>query len=89
MRPQVAKVRAHQGLQGFVSLLENPNVVIGKSKFAELRPPQVCLCSETPRNVCLCRYHENTSLLLECVRRHVQLNLSAPWCAALMTHSVC
>ena len=46
-------------------------MVIGKSKFAELRPPQVCLCSETPRNVCLCRYHENTSLLLECVRRHV------------------
>uniref|UniRef100_A0A0K2TTG5 Uncharacterized protein n=1 Tax=Lepeophtheirus salmonis TaxID=72036 RepID=A0A0K2TTG5_LEPSM len=50
---------------------DNPKVVIGKSKFAELRPPHICLSSDTPKNVCLCRYHENTSLVLECVQRHV------------------
>ncbi len=38
---------------------EHPEFIIGKSKFAELRPSHVLRSSDTPRNVCLCRYHEN------------------------------
>lgn len=37
---------------------EHPESIIGKSKFAELRPSHVLRSSDTPRNVCLCRYHE-------------------------------
>ncbi|XP_063230878.1 uncharacterized protein LOC134535630 [Bacillus rossius redtenbacheri] len=33
--------------------------VIGRSKFAELRPKHVMLSNKLPHNVCLCRYHEN------------------------------
>ncbi|KAI6647814.1 hypothetical protein LOD99_8529 [Oopsacas minuta] len=42
---------------------EYPDIKIGKSKFAALRPPHVLLTSELPRNVCVCRYHENFILL--------------------------
>lgn len=48
---------------------ENPEAVIGKSKFAELQHPNVLWCSDTPRNVC--HYHKYTKLLLDCVRHHV------------------
>ena len=33
--------------------------VVGKSKFAELRPKHVMLSNKLPHNVCLCKYHEN------------------------------
>ena len=36
-----------------------PNVKIGKSKFADLRPKHVLVQNKLPHNVCLCRYHEN------------------------------
>ncbi len=42
--------------------------IIGKSKFAELRPSHVLRSSDTPRNVCLCRYHENVKLALDCLQ---------------------
>ena len=38
---------------------ENPNLMIGKSKFADLRPCNVLLSNKLPHNVCLCKYHEN------------------------------
>ena len=44
---------------------ENPEIKIGKSAFANLRPPHVLLTSELPRNVCVCIHHENLILLLE------------------------
>ena len=44
---------------------DNPNLIIGKSKFSELRPKHVLLSSQTPTNACLCRYHENINLLLQ------------------------
>ncbi|XP_060754349.1 uncharacterized protein LOC132865864 isoform X2 [Neoarius graeffei] len=50
---------------------DHPEVTVGKSKFAELRPPFVLLRSDTPKNVCLCKYHENTSLLLNCAYKHL------------------
>lgn len=33
--------------------------IIGKSKFAMLRPQHVLLSNKMPHNVCLCKYHEN------------------------------
>ena len=38
---------------------EYPDITVGKSKFADLRPKHVLLSSKLPHNVCLCRYHEN------------------------------
>ena len=38
---------------------DEPNVKVGKSKFAELRPKHVQLSNKLPHNVCLCKYHEN------------------------------
>ena len=43
--------------------------LIGKSKFAELRSKHVLLSDQTPANLCLCRYHENVNLLLQCLHR--------------------
>ena len=43
---------------------ENPDITIGKSKFAELRPKEV-LSSKMSHNVCGCIYHENMILLLQ------------------------
>ena len=50
---------------------ENPEVKIGLTKFAELRPPNVLLSSQTPSNVCTCIYHENMILSLSAVNKHV------------------
>lgn len=50
---------------------ENPDVILGKSKFAALRPREVFIKSETPHNVCLCKYHENTQLMLNSVHKHI------------------
>ena len=44
--------------------LANPNMKIGKSKFAEMRPSHVSLRADTPANICLCSYHENIRLIL-------------------------
>ena len=38
---------------------EHPDVDIGKSKFAELRPKHVLLSCKLPHNVCLCKYHDS------------------------------
>ena len=38
---------------------ENPSQKIGKSTFSSLRPKYVLLTSQLPRNVCVCKYHEN------------------------------
>ena len=38
---------------------ENPSQKIGKSTFSSLQPKHVLLTSQLPRNVCICKYHEN------------------------------
>lgn len=48
---------------------DHPEIKIGKSKFASLRPQWVFLSSQTPQNVCGCRYHENVFLMLEALHR--------------------
>jgi hypothetical protein len=36
-----------------------PGMTIGKSKFAQLRPPHIDLERDTPHNVCVCAVHYN------------------------------
>ena len=48
-----------------IFMSEQTEKIIGKSKFAELRPPEVFLSFQMPRNVCGCMYHTNIKLLLE------------------------
>ena len=37
---------------------------VGFSKFVSLRPPQVLPMTLRDHEVCMCKYHENTDLLL-------------------------
>lgn len=48
-----------------------PDVKVGLSKFASLRPKHILLSSQTPQNVCGCIYHSNMILLLESLHRKV------------------
>ena len=50
-------------------LIEQTEKIIGNHKFAELRPPEVLLSSQKPRNVCGCIYHTNIKLLLKEMHR--------------------
>ena len=54
---------------------EHPDVKIGRTKFSELRPKEVLLSSETPRNVCGCIYHANIILLMEALHEHSEIPL--------------
>ena len=48
-----------------IFMSEQTEKIIGKSKFAELRPPEVLLSPQMPRNVCGCIYHTNVKVLEE------------------------
>ena len=48
---------------------EYPDVKVGKSKFAELRPKHVQLSSKLPHNVCLCKYHENFIMAINALHK--------------------
>jgi len=43
---------------------ENPEIKLGVSKFASLRPQHILLSSQMPSNVCTCVYHENFMMAL-------------------------
>lgn len=49
---------------------DHPEVTIGKSKFASLRPPFVLLSSSLPHNVCGCKYHQNMICMLDSLHRN-------------------
>ena len=51
--------------------LENPDRKIGKSKFAELKPSNVLHRSETPKDACLCMYHENVMLICDALHKAI------------------
>ena len=51
--------------------IENPNIKVGLSKFAELRLPNVLLSPQTPSNVCTCIYHQNMFLALDAIHSHI------------------
>ena len=44
---------------------DHPDIGLGKSKFAELRPKHILLSSDIPNNVWVCHYQSNITLLLE------------------------
>ena len=50
---------------------EHPEIEIGKSKFASLRPVNVIPVSERDQNVCCCCYHENFDLLVSGIQKSV------------------
>ena len=45
-------------------LRDHPDVKISFSQFCNLRPKDVLLRHQTPKNMCLCEYHENMRLLI-------------------------
>ena len=50
---------------------------IEKSKFAELRPPQVIPLSQIDQEVCICIYHENIDLILQGISKFTTQSLSS------------
>lgn len=50
---------------------EHPEVQIEKSSFYNLRPPHVMPVSQTPHNVCVCKYHANVNFLIQSLRDYV------------------
>ncbi|CAF4314660.1 unnamed protein product [Didymodactylos carnosus] len=50
---------------------ENGNVYLGRSSFAELRPPFVVPKAALTHRNCLCVYHENICLLLKSLHKYV------------------
>ena len=50
---------------------EHPNTKIGLSKFCSLRPANVLLKSSTPREVCLCQYHDNIKMLCDTLSKKI------------------
>ena len=44
---------------------EYPDSKIHISKFYSMRPQHVLLSSETPHNVCVCKYHANFNFIVE------------------------
>ena len=51
--------------------VEHPDVKIGLSKFSALRPANVLPQSSTPRQVCLCQYHDNIKLLCDSLNKKI------------------
>lgn len=47
--------------------LEYPQIRVGKSKFADLRPNNVMIMNKLPHLQCLCKHHQNFNLLLEAI----------------------
>ena len=58
-----------------------PNNPVGLAKFASLRPPNVLLLKDQPRDQCKCRLHENFVLKLKAL--HINYVGSQFWKSAL------
>lgn len=54
-----------------IFMKENPTVQIGFSKFCSLRPVNIFLSVDMPRDVCLRQYHENIKMLCECLHKEI------------------
>ncbi|CAF1545908.1 unnamed protein product, partial [Didymodactylos carnosus] len=50
---------------------ENKNVDLSRSAFADLRPPFVVPKAALTHRICVCKYHENTNLLLKSLEKCV------------------
>ncbi|XP_068692671.1 uncharacterized protein [Montipora foliosa] len=52
-------------------MVEHPDVKIGLTKFSALRAANVFPQSSTPRQVCLCQYHDNIKLLCDSLNKKI------------------
>lgn len=50
--------------------LDNPDDIIGRSKFASLRPKNVLPMNEIPHTVCVCPIHENMRFLIDVLTKN-------------------
>ena len=50
---------------------ENSTIEIGFTKFCSLRPANVLLYADMPRDVCLCQYHENIKMLCKVLYKEI------------------
>ena len=55
-------------MEAYVLFKEEYGAVIGKSKFAQLRPENVLHMADIPANVCLCSIHANINYLLSSLK---------------------
>ena len=67
--------------------LEYPEMIIRKSKFAQLRPSDVLLVSLLPHNVCGCKYYSNVILLLESLNQKMSTAFSTYSKAQFFLHN--
>jgi hypothetical protein len=51
-----------------------PTMLIGLTKFCNLRPPNVKLFDQIPHNVCVCAHHENIRLILTVLENYTALS---------------
>ena len=65
---------------------EYPEIKVGKSKFASLRPSHVLPVLETDHTVCCCKYHENFVMLTAGLKK---LHPNLPGANQVILESVC
>ena len=65
---------------------ENPDIKISVSKLSSLRPVNVLLQSSMPREVCLCRYHDNVKNLCDCLSK--EISSFPPYSGSFVDHLV-
>ena len=49
---------------------EEPEIKVSLDCFAKIRPPNVLLRHNMPKNVCVCKYHANINFLIESLHGH-------------------
>ena len=54
-----------------IFMKEIPTTETGFSKFCSLRPVNVLLSADMPRDVCLCKYYENIKMLCESLHKEI------------------
>ena len=52
---------------------ENKSFQFKKSKFHNLRPEYVLPVPQTPRNVCVCKYHANFDFLVDGIKKYSRI----------------
>lgn len=51
--------------------LENPDVLVSKSTFNNLRPAYILPSNKTPHDVCSCKYHQNIKLIFDSIQKYI------------------
>ena len=66
--------------------IDHPEVKVGKSTFANLRPLYIVPISKKDHSVCCCKYHENFDMICEGLRSCIK---ELPTTDTLIQMSVC